>query len=314
MLPGTTLRVIYREIIDDSVVYDLDDDFTVVAVESELSADGERTTAVHISTTDRMAMSDAEFLASQVQEATVLSTHQQLGPSVDTMPWRDEMDDSHGASFSFWTGDEYTSIQRCVLRFKIKPLRSTVKSVAGISTTSDSGGGSTSGSGGGSSQTTTGSAHDHGITLGPSTTGTPVYYNAGYFNTSGGGFLNVSNDYPAHTHSVTIPDHTHTTPDHTHTLTPNITMQYGIYEESSANTLVVGDLVIQLNGGSDLSSGVVDIGSGWYELDITDELVDSAYRPSQESNVIEITTSVAKTARIEGQLRVRGVVQAVAYS
>lgn len=91
-------------------------------------------------------------------------------------------------------------------------------------------------------------------------------------------------------------------------------MQYGIFEESAGNTLAKANLVIKLNGGSDLNSSVTDIGNGWYALDITDALTDAAFRPSQENNEIAITTSTAKTARIEAQITVRGVVQAVAYS
>jgi hypothetical protein len=116
---------------------------------------------------------------------------------------------------------------------------------------------------------------------------------------------------PNHTHSV--PAHTHSTPDHTHYFTPAISVTYGIYEESGANTLALADLVIKLNGGADLRSAVVDIGGGWYELDFSDDLVDAAFRPTQESNTIDITSAVAKTARIEAQITIRGVVQAVNY-
>jgi hypothetical protein len=91
-------------------------------------------------------------------------------------------------------------------------------------------------------------------------------------------------------------------------------MQYGIFEESGANTLSIANLVIKLNGGSDLNASVDDIGNGWYELDITADLVDEVFRPAQENNEITITTAIAKTARIEAQVTIRGVVQAVAYS
>ncbi len=97
-------------------------------------------------------------------------------------------------------------------------------------------------------------------------------------------------------------------------MTPNVSMTYGIFEESGANTLALNDLVIKLNGGADLRVSVVDIGNGWYELDISDPLVNTVFRPKQTNNVITFSTSVAKKARIEAQLTVRGVVQAVAYS
>lgn len=312
--PGTTLRAIYRRLLDGAVLYDLDDVFNILKTETRITAEGIHTTSVTISTIDRQPKSDDELLAGEMMSTRVLSAHQQLGASVDTLTWRDEMDDSESAGFRFWLGEEYTSIQSAVFRFRIQPLRSTVKSVAGQSTTTASGGGSTSGSGGASTPTSDGSQHGHPISLISGTPGSLVYYSSGFFYTSGGGAAQTQGETPAHTHNVSIPAHTHSTPDHTHSLTPNIQTVYGIFEESGANTLAESDLVYQLNGGFDLGGDVVDIGNGWYELDITDELVDAVFRPSQENNVLEISTATAKTARIEAQLTVRGVVQAVAYS
>jgi hypothetical protein len=318
LLPGMTLRVVYRKLIDGVVIYDLDDDFNIVAVDSELTATGASTTAVHISSTDRLAMSDEEYLASQIQEAKVMNTHQQLGPSVDTLTWQDEMDNANGATIPFWLGDDYTSINRAILRFRVAALRSTVKTVSGSSTTTASGGGSTSGSGGASTPTSSGSPHGHGLNIVNGSGGVAVTVDGApsgqLKNTGAGSTVWTSNESPSHTHTVTIPNHTHSTPNHTHTLTPNISTVYGIFEESGASTLAIGDLVIKLNGGSDLSGDVDDISNGWYELDITDELVDSAFRPTQKNNEIAITTSVAKTARIEAQLKIMGAVQAVAYN
>ena len=320
LLPGTSLHCVYRRLLDGHVVYDLDAEFILLEVESQISELGIETISVLISTIDRLPQSDSEFLSQQAMQAKVLSAHQQLGASVDTFTYRDELDNSKGASFRFWLGDEYTSIQRAVLRFRIQALRSTVKSVAGSSTTTSSGGGSTSGSGGATTQTsgTQSANHSHGLSI----DGGTVTYNVGLTSLGqlvaasgwGGGTVNaIQTNSTNHTHNVSLPNHTHSTPDHTHSLTPNISMQYGIFEESAGNTLALADLVIKLNGGSDLRSSAVSISGGWYELDITDELVDAVFRPSQENNEIAITTAVAKTARIEAQITIRGVVQAVAY-
>jgi len=297
--PGTTLRVVYRSILDGVVKYDLDGTYIILEAEHAITPEGVSTTSVMISTIDRMPMTDSDYLARQAMTAKVLSAHQQLGASVDTFTYRDELDNSKGASFRFWLGDEYTSIQRAVMRFRIQPLRSTVKSVAGSSTTTSSGGGSTSGSGGGSAQSS------NAANWTSSNTSDHIPDGATHYHAIGS---------TLHTHNVTVPAHSHTTPDHTHDLTPNISMQYGIFEGSGANTLALANLVIKLNGGSDLRTAVVDIGNGWYELDITDDLVDAVFRPAQENNEIAITTATAKTARIEAQITVRGVVQAVAYS
>lgn len=222
-----------------------------------------------------------------MQSAKIISTHQQLGVSVDNLGWRDEMDKDNAASFRFWLGDEYTSVQRALLRFRIQPLRSTVKSVS-------SGGGSTqtSSSGGSGTQTSSASAGNTDAT---------------YLGSVPGSHLHGAG---SHTHNVTISSHTHSVdvPSHTHN------QVYGIYQESSGNTLALSDLVIKLNGGSDMRSQVVDIGSGWYALDITNGLVDDIFRPAREDNEIVISTATSgKTARLEAQLTLRGVVQAVAY-
>lgn len=328
--PGTLLRVVYRKRVDGAVVYDLDDDFIIVEADRQISAEGITTTSVVVSTIDRMPMTDSDYLAQQAMNAKILSAHQQLGASVDTFTYRDELDNAKGASFRFWLGDEYTSIQRAVMRFRIQPLRSTVKSVAGSSTTTESGGGSTtesggastSGSGGASSPTSSPTPHGHHVTVYNGVSGNPVYFDGTFLRHSGStDTFQTQAETPEHTHSVSIPNHTHSTPNHshstpnhTHSLTPQITMQYGIFEESAGNTLAKANLVIKLNGGSDLNSSVADIGNGWYELDITDALTDAAFRPSQENNEIAITTATAKTARIEAQITVRGVVQAVAYA
>ena len=102
--------------------------------------------------------------------------------------------------------------------------------------------------------------------------------------------------------------------EHTHDITPVITTTYGIWEETSGNTLSLANLTIKLNGGSNLESQVTDIGNGWYALDITAELVDAVYRPAQENNEIVVSTGTAKTARLEAQLTISGVVQAVSYT
>lgn len=313
--PGTTLRVVARTLVDGVVQYDLDGVFNILEVTREIDAQGATTSAVTISSIDRLPQSDTEYLAGQMSQAQVLAAHQQLAASTNTVPYRDEMDNSHGASLRFWLGDEYTSVQRALLRFRIQPLRSTVKSVAGQSTTTASGGGSTSGAGGASTETSAGSAHGHHVTVYNGAGGNPVSFDGTFLLSAGPtDTFQTQAEFPPHDHSVSIPNHSHTTPNHTHTLTPVIQTVYGIFEESGANTLALADLAIKLNGGSDLSAGVVSLGGGWYALDITDELVNSVFRPAQESNEISITTAVAKTARIEAQLTIGGVVQAVNYS
>ena len=308
---GTTLRAVYRLLADGAVVYDLNNDFNIIEVRNQITTEGIHTIGVMISTIDRLPQSDNEYLAATIQASRIVAAKQQLGASVDSFTYRDELDDSKGASFRFWTGDEYTSIQRAILRFRIQPLRSTVKSVAGSSTTTSSGGGSTTTSGGGSTSGSGGSSTETSIAT-PLTTQSTSVPSTPSSHLHGITSHTHDTNIPAHTHST--PNHSHATPDHTHDLTPNISMVYGIFEESAGNTLALANLIIKLNGGADLNSSVVDIGNGWYELDITDPLTDAVFRPSQTNNEIAVTTATAKTARLEAQLTIRGVVQAVAYA
>jgi uncharacterized membrane protein YgcG len=322
LIPGTLVRVIYRSVVNGVLQYDLNQDFNILKVDGQIDSNGIHTQAISISTIDRMPQTDGDFLASQAMGARVFAAHQQLGPSVDTLTWRDEMDNTHGSSFPFWCGDEYTTIQRAVLRFKIQPLRSTVKSVGASSATSSSGGGGTqtSSSGGGGTETSAGGG---GGTWTANDSVSWTWSDSSIQIPSGGnhyhGIGSTQHSHPVytsdHTHDVSIPGHAHdvTIPDHTHDVTPSLTTTYGIYEESGGNTLALADLVIRLNGGADLRASVVSLSGGWYELDITPGLVDSVYRPAQTANAVEITTSTAKTARIEAQLTIRGVVQAVNY-
>lgn len=294
--PGETIHVSYRNYADGYKALDVNTDLVILETTTEISDADVRTVNCKVSNLAKWNVDDASLVSQQIGESRVFEAHDQLSASVDTLTYRDEMDNVKGASFRFWLGDEYVNIQRAIMRFRIQPLRSTVKSVAGSSTTTSSGGGSTSGSGGASTESSTNTA------LTTQSTVTPA---AGVSHLHG---------VTAHTHDVNIPAHQHSTPNHTHDLTPNIAMQYGIFEESGANTLVLANLVIKLNGGADLNASVNDVGNGWYELDITTELVDAVFRPTQENNEIVISTATVKTARIEAQITIRGVVQAVAYS
>ena len=296
--PGETIDVVYREYRDGYKAIDINETLYVLETTTEISGKGSRIVSMLVSTIDKWITSDAEIISQSIAESRVFEAHPQLSANSYVTSYSAMMDSGHGANVRFWLGSEVTVLNQVIFRFRVDPLRSSVKSVGGSSTTTDSGGGST--------QTTGGSAHGHPIYLSGVISGNPVYFTPDVLGVSGGGTAYTGDESPAHTHSVPIPNHNHT-------LTPNVSMVYGVFEESSGNTLNESDLVYKVNGGDDLAAYVYDLGDGWYQLDLTDALINSQLRPSQEKNTLAITTAtVGKTAQITGQLIVRNFIQAIA--
>ncbi len=122
---------------------------------------------------------------------------------------------------------------------------------------------------------------------------------------------------PAHSHAVTIPSHSHdvSIPNHSHTFTPVINTVYGIFRNDAAGTFGLNELQYRVNSGSWNSlNSAINIGSGWYRLDVTALLQDTTtLRPLQENNLIEIQGTTAKSATIDALLSVRNIIQAIAY-
>lgn len=94
-----------------------------------------------------------------------------------------------------------------------------------------------------------------------------------------------------------------------------ITADYGVFEESGANTYVVTDLTYKING-SAITATRQSLGSGWYSYDLTSQVQNaSTLRPSAESHqiTVEVTTPAGKSAQITAQLQVRAIIQSVGY-
>ena len=181
------------------------------------------------------------------------------------------------------------------------------------------------GPGGGSTETTdSGSGHTHEVDLADSTSGSAVYFAGvgtppvGDLRTSGGGQINTSSTGSGHTHDVTVPAHTHdvTVPAHTHDVTAAISTEYGIYEDPGT-AYAATDLEFSINGGAWRSDQAgISGASGWYALDITDEIVGLALRPLQVANSVAVRVKAASYAdqkvQITAQIERRCVIQSIA--
>lgn len=318
--PGSTIDIEYAKTVNDNAVLDVDETLNIINVRNRIDNTGLYSVAMDVSTIDQMPVNDTDIIVGQMESEKVYTTHAQLNANARNIDRKGSMDDTHSLTEAFWFGTEVSSIRNIILRFKIDPLRSTIKTVSGSSTTTNSGGGSTSGSGGASTPTSA-SNGDHFHTIGVGSGGTithdiqaiisgGVVLLRGVPSVSGVPIIQTQGSVGAHTHNVSIPNHTHTTPNHTHTLTPVISTVYGIFEESAGNTLTQSDIIIKING-TTYSGSVTSIAGGWYQADITSLLVDSASFPNQPNNAIEYSTSVAKTAQITTSLAIVDIVQAV---
>ncbi len=255
ILPGQTIHVVAKRYIDNLAYINIDTDLTILEASTEIGNGGVRTTSLVVATVDRWPSSDGEQAASEFHQSNVYQSLAQLGPNVDTISYREQLDDDTGATLYFFLGEETVSVNGVVVRFRTDKLRSTVKSVGGSSATTDSGGSSspttssgggatptsssgggatpTSSSGGGSTPTTTSYApvtnHAHGLEITDLTpTGSALYYdtavglnaNLGTGDETGGSTTLA--DLPlTHDHDVTIDAHTHdvTIDAHTHDVT-----------------------------------------------------------------------------------------------
>jgi len=330
LLPGQTIRVVYQDWVDGYKEIDLDTDLVILEVTTRLDAGGQAAIGLQVSTVDRWPTSGSEIQASQIAEGRVFEAHPQLSANSYVTAYSQAMDSGAPARFDFWLGKEVTMVNQVALRFRVDPLRSTVKASAaggGTTVTSEDGGGGAVTSEDGGGQTADGGAHLHvfhvfDISHAPSPD--PVYFDVldgfgGLFASGVSGTydevqVGVSNSHEhtinPHKHTINIPPHSHSVQIQPHTHP----MVYGIFEESQANTLDVEDLSFRVNGGSDLSASVVELGNGWYELDLTAAVADPvSFRPNQAANRLEISTAVTeKTAQITGQLVVRNIIQAIA--
>jgi hypothetical protein len=85
---------------------------------------------------------------------------------------------------------------------------------------------------------------------------------------------------------------------HDHTVDVNVTMEYGIFRDSSANTFAVADLEYQINSGAWAAlTGATSLGDGWYRIALTDALVDlNTFYPLNKSNKVTVRAAAISAA------------------
>jgi hypothetical protein len=171
------------------------------------------------------------------------------------------------------------------------------------------------------SHTHTIAAHTHAISTHTHTIGTHTHTGGSHthdLNAHTHSLNNHTHDLGNHTH--TLSNHTHTLNNHQHTLTPTIITTYGIFRETLLNTYGIADLEYRVNSGAwtDLSTAT-DVGSSWYQLDLTAALYNAtSFRPLQTANTWQVRKKAAaaagKTVTVDLLLSVRNIVQGIAYT
>ncbi len=313
--PGETIRVVYRGWVDDYKWIDIDESLYILEVNTEIDEQGIKTVGLVVSNKKIITETDAEIISNNIGETRLFESHPQMSANTDTFFYSAPMDDTYDAENRFWLGAEITNLSQALLRFRIDPLRSTVKSIAGASTTTPSGGSTTSSNGSSATPTSSSTLHSHTLAIANGAEDKSVGMSSlgSQLRNNGATGLVTTTSSGAHTHTTQLSGHTHTTNNHQHTFTPNVSSTYGIFEEAGGNTLVLANLTIKVNSGSDVSGSVTGPTNGWYEVDITSDLQTAAtLRPAAVQNDVTFSTGTAKTAQITSQILTRTVIQAIA--
>lgn len=312
--PTETVRVIWQEFVDGYHAVDIDDDLIVLGVSTQIDNAGVRVAELDVATIDRFPADDFDAIVAQMEDGHVLEAHPQLTATKDRVgPYILRMDNSHNAQFRFEIGAETTALNYAKLRFKLSPLRSSVKASAAESSHTHTV------SIGASGSHTHDISHQHDINVQDNssaasypvvhlhTVNKTLIYNSG----GGGGTKPVPTDViststsasATHTHPATA---TSSGSAHSHA------MQYGIYQDTqypSGITIWIDgvDRTAALTGSSSIGGG-----SGIEETyDITQYLDDQSTLRNTHSIEFRCTGGQGE---IEAELVMLMTVQAIAVT
>ena len=323
--PGQSIRVIAKQYREGRAPIDIDQDLIIQEVVNEVDVNGLRPVALTVATTREFAMTDAQIVAREIQKALVFQSHPQTGPSENTFSYRDEIDDDFGADFPFWFSKGTTNINSVTARFTVGKLRSTVKSVGGTAEGTVDIPAHTH-TVGVASHSHNVPDHEHRLAVANSGSGSAVtLVSVGpdqFLATSGGGEIFTNSDSGATT-SDSAGGQTPTSSSGGGSsglelnLANAISAVYGIYEDPAA-AHAYNALAWEINGVA-YTGPVTAIGGGWYELAITNYIIDPlTLRPGTLNNALSVAVAspqtdplLKKRARINVQIELRSNIQSL---
>lgn len=303
LLVGQTLRVQARRFREGEKPINLDETLYVLEKETTIDSDGIRTSGLVVANMRRWPTTGGEIVARELASTKVLSAHPQSGPNVDTIPYREHIDDSHNATLWFWLGEETTTVQSVVVRVKVDPLRSTVRTVGGSASVAVD---------------VTLPNHQHNHTIIGNGVGALTYDIGFGSGGSAGGVRHNQNstDYTWVTNSSGGGGTASGTVD----LSAAISADYGVFDESGGNTYGATDLEWKTVDDAGWTPITVadDAGvTGWYQIDITANVSDTGtFRPTRAANNIQFRVIAAsyadKSAQLTVQIERRTSIQSIA--
>jgi carbohydrate esterase-like sialic acid-specific acetylesterase len=320
--PGMQIRVQARKVRDGITYINIDDRLIIQEVDYEIDDTGEKVTGLTVATTWKPEKTGATILSEQIQKLTALEAHPQIGANENTISYREDVDDDYGAAFPFWLSRGTQQINSVTLRYKLEPLRSSVKTI----------GGTASGSVNVPSHSHTLSAHHHDV---------PHQHYIVADPGSGGGTVQIfggggSPDFGSLVgngiaHQIRVSTNTDSTvsSDGNSTITVGggatggvtvdissaLSAVYGVFVDTNA-PYAVADLAWAVNG-APLVTTPTPLGSGWYEVDVTNALVNvGTGRPLAYDNNIAVTVKptnhAGKKVRVTAQVELRTTIQSLA--
>ena len=282
--PLHTLRVVYDEYVDNYHAIAIDDDLYILAITHTIDSAGVDIIELDVANVLAYPRNDFDEIVAKMEEGHILEAHPQLTATKDRVgPYVLRVDPTHAAQFRFDIGAETTALNYAKLRFKLYPLRASVKSVAGTTST-----------------TVSTTSHSHNFVLHKSLSSAATVY----FNTTTKEFYILGTGANELVSSLDEEN------SHSHTLTPNISTTYGIYHDSNYPVNVTiwidgTDRTLALTGSSTIAGG----SSIEATYDITQYLDDQSTLRGTHSIEFRCTEGQGE---IEAELAMLMTVQAIA--
>lgn len=328
LFPGNTLWVAAQKYMDGEPLIDINRSLLVLETETQIDTNGIRIVGLTVSTSKDFVKTDGEILMDAVAQLRSYQAHPQTKNNENTLTFESDVDDDYSATFPFWFSRGTVTIQSVTLRFHLDPLRSSVKSVGG---TVDA--------------TLTLPDHSHDVNVPAHDHDVPDHtHNLSIANVSPGtGFaariVQVGSDWFVAGESLGTTPQTTTDSDSGAVTSEDgggatvssddgggvvdfpidissaITAVYGVFEDSAGNTYGVSALTWKVNAVT-VSETPLSIGSGWYELDLTDYVINpDNLRPVASANTVTVQVTspgAGKKVRVTAQIELRTTIQSLA--